>query len=101
MLKTDIDGKEYILKMKRFVIDNSLCPLLYHDQINYYKLAINVEHFIPADGCFLLKDYGENKKVAQKLLNDGILEKTGRTCQTGWITVPEVKIICNNMGKDD
>lgn len=47
----------------------------------------------PADGCVWIKNYSENEGLDQELVRLGIVELTGRTARTGWVEVPEARLL--------
>lgn len=47
----------------------------------------------PDAGCVWVKDYSENAGVLDQLVEAGVLETTGRTCQSGFVALPEARVL--------
>ncbi|QGZ16747.1 hypothetical protein PBI_DEWDROP_100 [Microbacterium phage Dewdrop] len=47
----------------------------------------------PAEGCVFVKDYSEGEGMLQAFVDKGWMQPTGRTVRSGWVTVPEAKLI--------
>jgi len=47
----------------------------------------------PADGCIWVKNYSENAGVLEQCVEAGVLEVTGRTCRSGFATLPEARVL--------
>lgn len=47
----------------------------------------------PSEGCVFVKNYSENEGVLEALIEAGLLEKTGRSVMTGWVTIQEARLI--------
>lgn len=46
----------------------------------------------PAEGCMWVKTWAENAGVLHELISRGILEETGRTERTGFVTAVEARL---------
>lgn len=57
------------------------------------KVSIVVPNKHPAEGCIFVKDYSENAGVLQTFIDKGWLEKTGREVKSGWVTIPEARLL--------
>lgn len=47
----------------------------------------------PADGCIWVKDYSENAGVLDQLVEAGVLETTGRQQASGFVVLPEARVL--------
>lgn len=48
---------------------------------------------LPADGCVFLKGWSENEGIPESLVENGIVELTGRTCPTGYCEAIEARLL--------
>jgi len=56
-----------------------------------FRAAVN-HCEVPAEGCIFGRDYSEGARIHKALVNAGILVPTGRTVQSGYVTLPECRI---------
>lgn len=47
----------------------------------------------PADGCIWVKNYSENEGVLDALVAEGLLEVTGRQQASGFVVLPEARVL--------
>ena len=53
----------------------------------------------PQKNCFWLKNYSENEDIAKFMLAEGLVRLTGRTMESGFVTIPEAKLIWPDLGE--
>ena len=51
----------------------------------------------PPDGHVYIKDYSENEGVLAALIEQGMVEDTGKRVPSGWVDVPLVKVLLDPM----
>ena len=56
------------------------------------KLSINCPEYSLREGEFVLKNYSENIEISKHLINDGIIELTGKNVKIGRNLVPICRI---------
>lgn len=62
-----------------YVTDGSVAiQLLLEDGDILTTVSLNIEGQTPAEGCIFIKDYGENRGLADALQKAGIVYKTGQ-----------------------
>jgi hypothetical protein len=54
--------------------------------------TVNIQHVVP-DGHVLIKDWSENQGVLAALIEAGIVEDTGKTVTTGFVTANMVRLL--------
>ena len=47
----------------------------------------------PAEGCVWIKDYSENEGMLEMLEKAGVVQRTGRVTVSGYVTIPEAKLL--------
>lgn len=47
----------------------------------------------PADGCIWVKGYSENAGILEALVAEGLLETTGRSKSTEFVTLQEARVL--------
>lgn len=73
--------------------DGSLAILLIDLETNETESVVTVALEIPpADGCVYLKSWSENEGVPECLEALGLVEPTGRTVPSGFVTVNEYRL---------
>lgn len=56
-------------------------------------VSVNLHPLAPAPGCIWVKDYSENEGMLDQMEAAGLLARTGRTTTSGYVTVPEARMI--------
>lgn len=54
--------------------------------------TVNLPNDMPAAGCVWIRNSEENEGMLQLLVDAGVVEPTGRTTTSGWITVFEARL---------
>lgn len=55
-------------------------------------LSVNIVDQIPEKGCFWLKSWSENTEIANFLIEEGLIELTGKTAKTGFALAYEARL---------
>lgn len=58
----------------------------------YCVLSVNMEGYVPDEGCIWLKSYSENEDIALFMISEGYLELTGKVLQGSYVNVPEARM---------
>ncbi len=83
---------EAVIKRKGYYHDGSLALQAYSDAGPAYTATVCI-HTPPAEGCVWIKDWSENEGVFDALVAAGIIEPTGRIERSGFVTVPEGRLL--------
>lgn len=95
-----IGGKVYkncTWQVSQYAVDGSMALRAFvDDEYGPEPLTTASVYIDSADtmpGCIFVKDYSENEGMLEELVRLGVGVATGRTVQTGWVEVPELKLI--------
>ena len=55
----------------------------------------------PDEGCVFIKDYAENEGVLKALEDAGAIELTGRVYRSGFVDIPEAKLLITQEQVND
>jgi len=55
--------------------------------------TVALEDCPPAPGCVWIKDYSENEGMLEMLEKAGVVQRTGRVTVSGYVTIPEAKLL--------
>lgn len=94
-LHVNFNGIDCIVKFGKYA-NNGNTAIFLSDATSMepvLRASVNlVGEDIPANFVFI-KDYSENTGILKVLENAGIVKRTGRVVPTGYVTVPEAKIL--------
>ncbi len=75
--------RQYVLGVTRYVDNDNTCVVLLDPATNNVELKVSVNlHKIPAHQVYV-KDYSENRGIADVMTSRRLLRKTGRAIQNG------------------
>lgn len=85
------------LKLEKYAHGEGLAMQLYITEDLYEELlatcTLNLVGTPPHDGCVWIKNYAENAGMLLELTKAGIVEPTGYYTQSGYVDVPEARIL--------
>jgi hypothetical protein len=58
--------------------------------------TVNIPEEPLADGEVIIKDYSENEGMTDFLESEGIVQRTGRVVESGYVTVPVCKLLVDD-----
>ena len=57
------------------------------------KISVDVDEETPAVGCFFVKDWSENEGIMDALVEQGVVEDTGRRVPVGHTEAKEARLL--------
>lgn len=88
------DGKVKVVVSKYSNKDRTAIVLVDpEDGSPCFTATVNLVEESLEDGYVFLKGYSENEGLPEELVKAGIVELTGRVVNTGYVVVPEAKLL--------
>ena len=90
--KVVFDGVKCDVKFEKYG-NGRTAIVLVDDGEDYAIASVNMVNEPLADGYAFIKDYSENEGMLDALVKAKIVQPTGRMVDSGFVTIPEVKIL--------
>lgn len=82
--------KNVVAKFGRYAQDGTIAIQLFEE--NGYELIATATVNVGIPGVFI-KDYSENEGLLAQLVEKGLVQEIGATVKSGYVEIPEVKLI--------
>lgn len=93
-------GAPVVLAFERYMNGRLAIELLGTDGEPWAHCTVNMVDHIPAEGCVFIKDYSENEGMLKWLERNKIAKATGRRVRSGFVEVPEARILKKYIPKE-
>jgi hypothetical protein len=83
LIKTNYSGNNRIALKLVSIEDNE----------PWFTVTVNLPEEPLDDNCVFIKDFSENEGILDCMVKAGVIELTGRLVETGYVVVPEAKLL--------
>lgn len=86
-----VEYGDYELQVSRYAT-GGMALLIQGDYGRVATVTVNLDT-PPSEGCVWVKTWSENEGILEALVARGLLEETGRTMPTGYVSAHEARLI--------
>lgn len=94
-MKIVFQDTELILDIDKYSNNNRLYIGLFEEETGEYYMdaTVNLPEVELAEDEVAIKNYSENEGILETLIEAGVVSSPIRTVQSGWVTIPIVKVL--------